>query len=734
MGEHTSTAQRIDDLLRQADASYRSGDVARARQTWQSVLEIEPLNARAADGLRLAGLSLDGGSAGEPADLRSRLGRVQELLDSGLVEDAALAAGELRRDVPNNPEVEASFDRARSALRVAPVTANSIEEARAALARGDGGRAAEACRRVLQLEPLNVEAQALLDEALRTGAASARSRAAAPRPRAAAPGPAAPAGPDLELDLDLALSHAFSAPAAPRARAAQAAAPPAPPKALANATAPVPALARAEAALSAPPVAPVVPRPPAPAEQELSFGDLFDEGPLAPSRRDDDPASVNGLLEAADELQDALGAPPAAHAPSPGAVADVEPGSGEAALLVAKAQDALARGDLEEATGHASRALAIREDTPGAQDIMDHARAIVAERSNRADHLISDATRALDDGDPGAAVPMLTQALELAPGHPEATALLERARAAGTAPPGITRTSTPPPPEQPLVAAVPAPPVVPRAAAALGEIPALPAMGAAVSRPAAPVPPPRRNAAAAKSASRSRAPLLVALLLIGAAGAGAWYWFGSRGGGDEKAAAPAPVKRAAGVKPKGAPVNAPATATPAATEPVYGPSDVPRLVATARERLAAGDEAAAVALFETARKADPADFRLVDELEVARTALRARQDADTRMNDVHQLWADQDYAEALRLLYRVPEKYQPRGYKRMIADGWYNMGVQRLQTGDVAEADQYFRDCLELAPDDDDAARAREVAKRYRRRALDDPYRLYVGGLAFRPL
>lgn len=104
------------------------------------------------------------------------------------------------------------------------------------------------------------------------------------------------------------------------------------------------------------------------------------------------------------------------------------------------------------------------------------------------------------------------------------------------------------------------------------------------------------------------------------------------------------------------------------------------------------------------------------------------------LKDAKDRYAQEDFEEALRLLYRIPQGRQPAGLNRWIQNGWYNLGVQRLQTGDLREAQEFFSNCLEVQPQDAGAKSNLEVVKRYRGKPTDDAYRIFVRGLALRPL
>jgi predicted lipid-binding transport protein (Tim44 family) len=224
--------------------------------------------------------------------------------------------------------------------------------------------------------------------------------------------------------------------------------------------------------------------------------------------------------------------------------------------------------------------------------------------------------------------------------------------------------------------------------------------------------------------------ILIGVLCVAVLGVGAWFgggWLGMWGAAKSDAA-PAAATPSGASRPALAaakPVSTPpAPAAPAA--PATNGLDVGQLLGGAQAALAQHREADAVALLEQAVQQRPDDLDIQVRLEKARALLRERQAADVNIAEAKSRYAQEDYAEALRLLYRIPQPHQPAGVNRWIANGWFNLGVQRLQTTDLGEAIEYFGNCLEIQPEDGAARRARDVARRYRSVPFDDAYRIFV--------
>ncbi|RMG47228.1 MAG: hypothetical protein D6718_04190, partial [Acidobacteria bacterium] len=143
-------------------------------------------------------------------------------------------------------------------------------------------------------------------------------------------------------------------------------------------------------------------------------------------------AEVRDLVEAAGELVDG---PPPGEPASGSQLPAPDPALGEAALLVESAQRAFDKGDDDEAIALASRAMALSEQVPGAQELIAAARTRAARRAAEGEQALLAGIEAVEQGRPEEAVALLEKALELLPGHPEAEEYLERARRAAAAAP-----------------------------------------------------------------------------------------------------------------------------------------------------------------------------------------------------------------------------------------------------------------------------------------------------------
>ncbi len=140
--------QQIDSLHEQASDHYVRGEYRKALDVWKQVLDLDPQDEKAQEGVRLSSL-LEDGEVGEPThsteSLHRRLEEVEMRLETGDLHGALRSAELLRSEWPDDPEV-------LSAL------------ARAYLAAGDADHAAEATSQLLSLNPEYAEAAKLLEE------------------------------------------------------------------------------------------------------------------------------------------------------------------------------------------------------------------------------------------------------------------------------------------------------------------------------------------------------------------------------------------------------------------------------------------------------------------------------------------------------------------------------------------------------------------------------------------
>jgi len=498
--------------------------------------------------------------------------------------------------------------------------------------------------------------------------------------------------------------------------------------------------------------------------------------------------AVGALVGAAEDLESM-----AARLDPERTQAQAPAGSAEATLLVSRARQSLAAGRFDEAIDFASRALVIDDSLLSATRVLDGARAEMDRQSGAVERALSEAVSEIEAGRAATAIPLLEQVLVSMPRHAEAEQYLERAQAelakgvevpvdhgedidvlsaiplvhvsqSNKAEPaseasessvgeGIGLKPPPPPPPSPMsLSGVTGEPLPPPAALA-GAMPATAGVRAPGDWKVA------RQRAKATGSRRLPSALLV-VLVVCVLGAATWYVVRGRlqaappeqpqvaQRADPKESEPARPAATQAPKPdssaaageEAAPGASPAVEQRAEARPEsrrgdrYTKADVPRLVARADQLLAAGRAKEAVQLLQRAQVADPGNFELIEKIDRAQKALSVRRQAAERLEAGRAAFRQGQYEEALRVFYRVPEEYRPAKLDRWMANSWYNLGVRALKAGSIAEAIGFLSDGLEISPGDPDAVKHREVARRYRRRPVDDAYRIYVSNIELRSL
>lgn len=152
----------IERLHEEASGHYLRGEYRASIEAWKRVVEADPTDAQALEGMRMSEMLLDAeasspdesdasapappmhGRAGAP-DLRRRIDEIEARIEAGDQHGAVRAAETLAGEFPAEADVLSALARAR-------------------LAAGDTDEAAEACARLLSLSPEYAEAARLLEE------------------------------------------------------------------------------------------------------------------------------------------------------------------------------------------------------------------------------------------------------------------------------------------------------------------------------------------------------------------------------------------------------------------------------------------------------------------------------------------------------------------------------------------------------------------------------------------
>lgn len=716
--------QKIQGLLEKAAREYNGGKYSEAIAHWQEVLEEDPGNQKAREGIRMAQLLVvnwetpeeerEGGELslepeGLDADLQEKIQfgitRVRELMSAGRHQEAMEGCDLLSELAPGMESVRKLKEEVTNAFEAHPFVEEHLGRARKLLAQDKAKEAADEARKVLSLDPANSEAQAILKNV--------------------------------------------------------------------SAAAPVPP----EAQASAFDVGTVgKPAPPSPFAGRQDAGDLADQfgiadtGPrpaVTPDRSAEPPEqSPSGEEAPAMELE-------FEEAASAGGAEVSAESSDKIRSLLEEGRKLFAGERYQEAIDIWSHVYALDETNAAAGELIDQAKARLEEIARQADGAYYRGVDLFEAGKVDEAKRAFEEVLALQPDHADARSYVEQIE---------ERVAGAPEPEE--IAAIPLAPESPPPALGEGGAELDAELQAAVSAPLPAIedvrPPEAPSEEAAKHVtagpikkikrpppppSTSRAPILVAaaaVIVVGGAVAAWWFLLGGPGSASRTEAV-----QSAAVTAPGAPPAAPvATASsgdagepggasepagagaedrmelvpgskappePQAPEP-SSPRDtrrqVNRLMREGRSLLERKKYAEAKARFEQVLLLDATNFD-ADDLRGRASELAA---AEQKFNDDLRMakaaFGEGDWPAALYKFYRLREQRRDMTIlKRYIKNANYNWGIEAMDAFVIDEAIEHFKDALEMAPANKTIQRARDVAERYRRRRRDAAFDSFVSRL-----
>ncbi len=220
-------------------------------------------------------------------------------------------------------------------------------------------------------------------------------------------------------------------------------------------------------------------------------------------------------------------------------------------------------------------------------------------------------------------------------------------------------------------------------------------------------------------------------------------------------AAPSPATGLPGTagSPKvgaGAPAGSPAqtggagvAATEHPTEPIKPPTPPPLPPEEAKRRITAytadgrrlmglGKWREARAKLQAVLALDPANIEVKDLVDKVQAKIDDEQQLQDEFDSVKRLYADKDYENALRKLYRLPRDRGLGDIDLYIRNAWYDWAVVLLKAGNSRDALQKLSECLTVDPDDASALKVQEVAEKYNSRAKDRVFYAFTDSLPLR--
>ncbi|MGD8377827.1 MAG: hypothetical protein PVF68_16975 [Acidobacteriota bacterium] len=691
-------AEQIQQLLDEASGLYNDGSYDEAVERWNHVLEADPGNERASEGIKMAQLLTaewetgpeppqEGAApAGGPdpeitARVQEALRRVEALIASGDLRGAREGVEALQQVAPDLPAVLACAARVEAGGDPSSYIEEQLAMARHYSMLGDVPSAQRACRKVLVLEPGNAVAMELLTPGDAAGAAGGIpvSETAGTLELTNDPIPAATDPPlDLSLEEPAAEEEPLTLTETAAAGGAAATAPPG----------------------TGDPMAGAVPPP-------LDLTEAVPQGGDAPPG-DAPEARIAALLAEGDRLRD--------------------------------------EGDLDAAINAWSRVFVVQETHEGAEERIDAARRVLEEQGREIEAALYRGEDLLAAGQLEEAREAFQQVLALRSTHAEARARLEeidRKQRGETTEPVPTAAPSPP--------ATPTAPQPPHEGLSPGDsVPlAIPLAETPRTSPREPIPPAATPAPAPVRSGRLRGAvlLILAVSVLGVVGYLGWTRLFPSGPSLPATAAPAsaatastPVPAAAAdpAEPEAAGPEPAEDAAPAPTAPAAAPSPERsrQLMTAGIASFHAGEFSTATEQLRGALQADATNFEAQDWLAQAEKELQRTRRFRQEVESIQNLVEERDFHNALYKLYRV-DAPSPEAQRRMeawIATCWYDWGVLLLQSRSPREAEEKLQEALLARPDDAVAQEHLEVARRYSSREVDAAYQAYVEGLSLRPL
>ena len=401
--------------------------------------------------------------------------------------------------------------------------------------------------------------------------------------------------------------------------------------------------------------------------------------------------------------------------------------------LLREAHAAAEAGYDDDALGILARLFILDEDHAEARELEDRLRVHRARSAAEQEDLIAEGVQWLEAGRLEDARRRFAEMLEEVPDHAEIRHYLEVAEArcrAGDRDPGITAV-----PLQEIAVAQPEPaPVELQLGGGDGAKPR-------IRRAPVPVNDEPAVASAPPRPSRSRPIALAAAGIVVLALAG-WFGRGFLPGSGVTDSAAADRQARAKIEKAGTETTAllaqadrltAETVGTDATPPPAPAQDAATALADGAAAFDRGDFAAAVVAFDRAAKLAPGNPEALRRLADAGRRYRETEALRTELDRALRIFDEGDYAGALRILYRLPEGADPAYVTRLRRDGWYNLAVVSLKAGEPAEAAAHLREALEVQPDDAEAGRFLELARRYADTPRDRTYYAAVEPLEFRP-
>ncbi len=533
------------------------------------------------------------------------------------------------------------------------------------------------------------------------------------------------------------------------------------------------------------PAAAPAPRRPSPSK-ETSFAGLTDASGPSPqavspgafARPVSGPSEVFQDLDLSVDTASAPGGPAATPPlPGPGPAVPPRPAAAEPsgapldpriAQFLKQGDEALARGNAQEAIDLWSRVFLIDLSNEEASKRIDAAREALADTARKVDVLLSEAVQLYDAGNLQAARAKFLDVLAHSEHDATARSYLNQIDAAMAAPKAGAAAAG----DSEFLRTEIEAPVPPSYAEEEG---ADPGRTVAVVVPDEAAPPVVRKAAPVPARRRAQLDLRVllpaAVVVLGLIGAGAWWFFTGR-----RPAAPGAAPKGPSAAASGAETGA--KRKPAGEDPfaraqelfaqgkvdaavqtllaipdndprhnealtkidqfrnagVPAPVPSPPAVANLEELRAQGFAAMKASKYIDAFKALDPVVRAHPEDAEAQQALRRAREAVDGLRSAAKSYSEGDYEGAIKLLWEL-RKTDPKNQdvEDYLVNSYVNSGIQALQAGNNARARDSLQEAVKIRPADADAQRLLRFTRKYPKGATDLLARIFVRYVSLRP-
>jgi len=474
-------------------------------------------------------------------------------------------------------------------------------------------------------------------------------------------------------------------------------------------------------------------------------------------------AGAGSAGPAAAPAPSAPGMPPSRPAPEPSG-ATLDP---RIAQFLRQGDEAMARGNAQEAIDLWSRVFLIDLSNDEASRRIDSARDTLAESARKVDVLLAEGTQLYDAGNLQAARTKFLDVLALSEHDATARSYLNQIDAAMAAPGAASAASGD---SEFLRTEIEAPAAPSYAEEEEGLDPGRTLAVVVPDEAAAPVEKRERPAPVRRRSPLDLRVLLPAgLVVLAVIAGGAWWFFRGRRPSPAAPDARPPAPGAAATAPKAkAPTEDPFTRAQALfsqgkvdaaiqvllavpdADPRHNealtridqyrnagiptPVPTPPNVAALEELRAQGFAALKASRYIEAFKAlDPVVKARPDDAEAQQAFRRAREAVDGLRSAVKS-YSEGDYDSAIKLLWELRKAdAKNQDVEDYLVNAYVNSGIQSLQSGNNARAVEAFQDAVKIHPSDTEAQRLLKFSRKYPKGATDLMARVFVRHLTPRP-